>query len=287
MLLSKLELNGFKSFPDKTELRLDEGIMGVVGPNGCGKTNILDSIRWVLGEQRSSLLRATRINEVIFNGTLQLRSADMAEVSLTIKNNRGVLPLEYEELVVTRRLYRSGESEYLLNKSRCRLKDITELFADTGMGVHAYSIFQQGMVDAVLSDKAEERRYLFEEAAGITKYKNRKKEALKKLENTEGDLIRQVGEIGKSLGQFNRIKDVAVDKSGNIYAVDASFSNFQIFDGQGQLLLWVGSGGYDPGQFHLPMGIHVSDTDRIYVVDTYNQRLQVFRYLPAAGATTY
>jgi len=207
LLLSKLELNGFKSFPTRTELLFDEGIMGVVGPNGCGKTNILDSIRWVLGEQRSSLLRASKVNEVIFNGTTQLRSADMAEVSLTIKNNRGVLPLEYDELVVTRRLFRSGESEYLLNKSRCRLKDIINLFADTGMGAHAYSIFQQGMVDAVLSDKAEDRRYLFEEAAGITKYKNRKKEALKKLENTETDLIRLndiIAEIAKNVRSLQR-----------------------------------------------------------------------------------
>jgi len=207
LLLSKLELNGFKSFPTRTGLIFDEGIMGIVGPNGCGKTNILDSIRWVLGEQRSSLLRAAKVNEVIFNGTTQLHSADMAEVSLTIKNNRGVLPLEYDELVVTRRLFRSGESEYLLNKSRCRLKDITNLFADTGMGAHAYSIFQQGMVDAVLSDKAEDRRYLFEEAAGITKYKNRKKEALKKLENTETDLIRLsdiIAEIAKNVRSLQR-----------------------------------------------------------------------------------
>lgn len=207
MLLSKLELNGFKSFPDRIHLRFDEGIMGVVGPNGCGKTNILDSIRWVLGEQRTSLLRASKVEEVIFNGTSHLKAADMAEVTLTIKNNRGVLPLEYNEVEVTRRLFRSGESEYLLNRNRCRLKDITELFADTGMGAHAYSIFQQGMVDAILSDKTEDRRYLFEEAAGITKYKNRKKESLKKLDNTESDLIRLsdiIAEIAKNVRSLQR-----------------------------------------------------------------------------------
>jgi len=207
LLLSKLELNGFKSFPHRTELRFDEGIMGVVGPNGCGKTNILDSLRWVLGEQRASMLRGARVEEVIFNGTSQFRSSDMAEVSLTIKNNRGVLPLEYDEVVVTRRLFRSGESEYLINKNRCRLKDIINLFADTGMGTHAYSIFQQSMVDAVLSDKAEERRFLFEEAAGITKYKFRKKEALKKLENTEADVLRLndiIAEIAKNVRGLKR-----------------------------------------------------------------------------------
>ena len=207
MLLSKLEIYGFKSFPNKIALQFDEGIMAVVGPNGCGKTNILDSLRWVLGEQRSSLLRGSRVEEVLFNGTSQLRPMDMAEVSLTIKNNRGILPLEYDELVITRRLYRSGESEYLINKSRCRLKDIVELFSDTGMGTHAYSIFQQSMIDAVLSDKADERRFLFEEAAGITKYKNRKKEALKKLENTEIDLVRLndiIAEISKNVRSLKR-----------------------------------------------------------------------------------
>jgi len=207
LLLSKLELKGFKSFPNGTSLKFDEGIMGVVGPNGCGKTNILDSLRWVLGEQRSSMLRGSRVDEVLFNGTSRLRPQDMAEVNLTIKNNRGVLPLEYDEVKVSRRLFRSGESEYLINNARCRLKDIVELFSDTGMGTHAYSIFQQNMVDAVLSDKADERRFLFEEAAGITKYKNRKKEALKKLENTEIDLVRLgdiIAEISKNVRSLKR-----------------------------------------------------------------------------------
>ncbi|MEE8418242.1 MAG: AAA family ATPase, partial [candidate division Zixibacteria bacterium] len=128
MLLSRLEISGFKSFPNKTVIDFDGGITGVVGPNGCGKSNILDSIRWVLGEQRTSVLRSSRMEEVIFSGTSQLKPIGMAEVTLYIKNNRGLLPIEYDDLSITRRLYRSGESEYLLNKNQCRLKDIVELF---------------------------------------------------------------------------------------------------------------------------------------------------------------
>jgi chromosome segregation protein len=205
--LSQLEILGFKSFPEKTTLEFNGDITAVVGPNGCGKTNILDSIRWVLGEQRSSLLRSSKMEEIIFNGTAQMKPLGLAEVNLTIKNNRGILPVEYDEVVITRRLYRSGESEYLLNKSQCRLKDIMELFYDTGMGPHAYSVIQQGMVDAILSDKAEDRRNLFEEAAGVTKYKHRKKEAIAKLEATRADLLRLgdiIVEIEKQVGALRR-----------------------------------------------------------------------------------
>ena len=207
MYLSQLEILGFKSFPEKTILEFNGDVTAVVGPNGCGKTNILDSIRWVLGEQRTSALRSTKMEEVIFNGTAQLKPLGLAEVNLTIKNNRGILPVEYDEIVITRRLFRSGESEYLLNKSQCRLKDIMELFYDTGMGPHAYSVIQQGMIDAILSDKAEDRRGLFEEAAGVTKYKHRKKEAIAKLEATRADLLRLgdiIVEIEKQVGQLRR-----------------------------------------------------------------------------------
>ena len=207
MYLSQLEIIGFKSFPEKTTLDFDGDVTAVVGPNGCGKTNILDSIRWVLGEQRTSTLRSSRMEEVIFNGTAQLKPMGLAEVNLTIKNNRGVLPVQFDEIVITRRLYRSGESEYLLNKNHCRLKDIMELFYDTGMGPHAYSVIQQGMVDAILSDKAEDRRSLFEEAAGVTKYKHRKKEAIAKLEATRADLLRLgdiITEIEKQVNQLKR-----------------------------------------------------------------------------------
>ncbi len=190
MYLKRLDILGFKSFADKTAVKFSDGITAIVGPNGCGKTNILDSLRWVLGEQRTSLLRGSKMEEVIFSGTNDVKPLGMAEVTLSLVNNRGVLPTEYNEVQITRRLFRSGESEYLLNKVPCRLKDITELFYDTGMGAHSYSVIQQDMIEAVISDKAEERRFLFEEAAGITKYKQRKKAALRKLEATQNDLLR-------------------------------------------------------------------------------------------------
>ena len=209
MYLSKLEILGFKSFPQKTELIFDDNLTAIVGPNGCGKTNILDAIRWVLGEQRTTLLRSNKMEEVIFNGTKDLKPLGLAEVSMTVENNKGILPIDYDQVVVTRRLFRSGESEYLLNKVSCRLKDITELFLDTGMGTHAYSVIQPEMVEAILSDRAEERRFLFEEAAGITKYKLRKKEALRKLEYTENDLLRLsdiLAEVEKQTNSLRRQK---------------------------------------------------------------------------------
>ncbi|UCE24880.1 MAG: chromosome segregation protein SMC [Candidatus Zixiibacteriota bacterium] len=190
MYLKKLDILGFKSFANKTTIHFSNGITAIVGPNGCGKTNILDALRWVLGEQKVTLLRGSKMEEVIFNGTRDMKPLGMAEVTLSLINNRGVLPTEYTEVQITRRLFRSGESEYLLNKVPCRLKDITELFYDTGVGAHSYSVIQQDMIEAVISDKAEERRFLFEEAAGITKYKQRKKAALRKLEATENDFLR-------------------------------------------------------------------------------------------------
>ena len=190
MYLKRLDILGFKSFANKTTIHFAHGITAVVGPNGCGKTNILDALRWVLGEQKTSLLRGSKMEEVIFNGTSDVKALGMAEVTLTLVNNRGVLPTEYSEIQITRRLFRSGESEYLINKVPCRLKDIHELFYDTGVGAHSYSVIQQDMIDSVISDKAEERRFLFEEAAGITKYKQRKRAALRKLDATQQDLLR-------------------------------------------------------------------------------------------------
>ena len=190
MQLAKLEIKGFKSFADKVVINFDEGITGIVGPNGCGKSNVVDSIRWVLGEQKTSALRSEKMENVIFNGTSQRSPQQMAEVSLTINNTKNILPTEYSQITITRRLYRSGESEYLLNGVTCRLKDITNLFMDTGVASNSYAIIELGMVDDLLNDKDNSRRMLFEEAAGISKFKKRKKETLKKLEDTDADLER-------------------------------------------------------------------------------------------------
>jgi chromosome segregation protein len=190
MQLSKLEIKGFKSFADKIVINFDEGITGIVGPNGCGKSNVVDSIRWVLGEQKTSALRSEKMENVIFNGTSGRSAQQLAEVSLTINNTKNLLPTEYAQVTITRRLYRSGESEYLLNGVACRLKDITNLFLDTGVASNSYSIIELGMVDDLLNDRDNSRRSLFEEAAGISKFKKRKKETLRKLEETDADLER-------------------------------------------------------------------------------------------------
>ncbi len=190
MYLAELELHGFKSFANRTRIKFDSGITAIVGPNGCGKSNIVDSIRWVLGEQRPSLLRSSAMSNVIFNGTAQKKALGLAEVSVTIENNKGILPTEYKDVTITRRLYRSGDSEYLLNNTPCRLKDIIELFMDTGMGSNAYSVIELKMVEEILNDKNNDRRKLFEEAAGVTKYKEKRRLTFKRLEETRGDLQR-------------------------------------------------------------------------------------------------
>ncbi len=207
MYLSKLEIFGFKSFARKVNLAFDAGITAIVGPNGCGKTNVVDAIRWALGEQRPTTLRSDKMEDVIFNGTKARKPLSMAEVSLTIENTKGILPTEYSEVTITRRVYRSGESEYYLNRTLCRLKDIRDLFMDTGMGADAYSVIELKMVETILSDNADERRRLFEEAAGVTKYKHRRKEAYRKLESVQHDLTRVndiVHEVQKAVNSLER-----------------------------------------------------------------------------------
>jgi chromosome segregation protein len=190
LFLKRLELSGFKSFADRTELEFVTGITGVVGPNGSGKSNISDSIRWVLGEQSAKSLRGGNMQDIIFAGSDTRKAVNYADVSLTLDNADHALSLDFSEVTVTRRLHRSGESEYFINKQACRLKDITELFMDTGIGREAYSIIGQGRIDEILSSRSEDRRGIFEEASGIVKFKSRKREAQKRLEETEQNLLR-------------------------------------------------------------------------------------------------
>jgi len=204
--LSRLEIFGFKSFAQKIDIEFGDGITAVVGPNGCGKTNVVDAIRWVLGEQRAGALRGGKMEDVIFAGAPTRKPLGMAEVSLMIENTRNILPIEFSEVTVTRRLFRSGESDYLLNKIPCRLMDITNLFMDTGMGPHAYAVIEQGMVDAILSERTEDRRRLFEEAAGITKYKIRRRAAWTKLTSVQQDLLRIEDIIGEVEGRVESLK---------------------------------------------------------------------------------
>ncbi len=190
MRLKQLEIKGFKSFADKTIVNFDEGITGIIGPNGCGKSNIIDSIRWVIGEQKISALRSENLDALVFNGSKNRSPSGMAEVSLTFENTRNLLPTEFSTVTVTRRFYKNGDSEYRLNDVSCRLKDIHNLFLDTGISTDSYAIIELGMVDDIIKDKENSRRRMLEQAAGITIYKTRKKEAKLKLDATEQDLAR-------------------------------------------------------------------------------------------------
>ncbi len=207
MFLSKLELLGFKSFAIKTELTFNGGITAVVGPNGCGKTNVLDSIRWVLGEQRTSMLRSDSMENVIFNGAKNRKPLGMAEVTITIKNDKGLLPIDYSEVSITRRVFRSGESEYFINRNQCRLKDIQDMLMDSGMAATAYSVIELKMVEDILRENTDERRKMFEEASGVTKYKARRRAALGKLDDVQRDLLRVndlIAEIEKKVNSLER-----------------------------------------------------------------------------------
>jgi chromosome segregation protein len=221
MHLQSLELFGFKSFADKTVFNFHEGVTAIVGPNGCGKSNVLDAVKWALGEQSAKSLRGDEMADVIFNGADTRKPVGFAEVSLTFTDCGEELGIEWHDVRVTRRIYRDGNSEYLLNKTPCRLRDIQGLFADTGIARTAYSMMEQGRIDMILSSRPEDRRAVFEEAAGITKYKTQKREALRKLEATEANLLRigdvikevkrQIGSLQRQAGKARRYQALHAD----------------------------------------------------------------------------
>lgn len=213
MRLKSLELKGFKSFAHDTVIHFGEDVIGIVGPNGSGKSNIVDAIRWVLGEQKTKELRLEKMQNVIFNGTKKRKPAPMAQVTLTFENTKNILPTEYANVAIARILYQSGESEYRLNNVVCRLKDITNLFLDTGIGSHSYAIIALGMVDDILNDRENSRRYMIEQAAGVSKYKNRKNETLNKLESTTQDL--------------ERVEDLLFEIEGNLKQLESQAKRTQ------------------------------------------------------------
>ena len=190
MYLKCIEIQGFKSFANKIRFDFHNGITGIVGPNGSGKSNVADAVRWVLGEQRVKQLRGSSMQDVIFNGTESRKPMGYAYVAITLDNSDHKLPTDYQEVTVARKIYRSGETEYLMNGAPCRLRDIHELFYDTGIGKEGYSIIGQGQIDRILSDKPEDRRELFDEAVGIVKFKRRKDSTLKKLASEKDNLVR-------------------------------------------------------------------------------------------------
>src|SRR3954467_3069827 len=226
MHLHSLELIGFKSFADKTLFEFHEGVTAIVGPNGCGKSNLLDAIKWVLGEQSAKSLRGGEMADVIFNGTDNRKPLGFAEVSLTFTDCATELGVDWHDVRVTRRVYRDGNSEYFLNKTGCRLRDIQNLFADTGVARSAYSMMEQGKIDMILSSRPEDRRTVFEEAAGITKYKTQKREALRKLEATEANLLRIgdiIKEVKRQIGSLQR-------QAGKARRYQALHTDLQILD---------------------------------------------------------
>ena len=214
MYISEIKIHGFKSFAQKEVLKLGRGITAIVGPNGCGKTNIIDAVRWVLGEQKYSVLRGAKMEDVIFNGTKEAKALSVCQVTMIVYNNSGKLPIEYNDIEITRRVYRDGVSEYFLNKTQCRLKDILNLFVDTGMGADAYSVIELKMIEQILSESGNDRRKMFEEASGINKYRKQRTSTIKRFERTRQDIERvddiineveeKVHSLKLQLKRFNR-----------------------------------------------------------------------------------
>src|SRR5258708_3143330 len=252
MKIKKLELSGFKSFVDKTVVHFDHDVLAIVGPNGCGKSNIVDAIRWCMGEQSAKHLRGRSMEDVIFSGSESRAGNDYAEVTLTFENDSGDVPVEYRdypEIAVTRRLNRSGDSDYLINRTPVRLKDVTDLFLGTGAGTKAYSIVEQGKIGLIVSAKPEDRRLLIEEAAGITKFKSRKKQAEKKMELTQPNLLRGgdlVADLDRSLALLKR----QAAKAERYVAYRGELEDLQLPDASHRYLELPGRIKFQPAYAH-------------------------------------
>ena len=243
MKITKLELKGFKSFPDKTVFDFKPGITAIVGPNGCGKSNVFEAMRWAMGEQRVRSLRGKKMEDVIFNGSESRKPVGMAEVRLVLSNTEGLAPAsmaDYDEIMITRRLFRDGESQYEINNVPCRLSDVTDFFLDTGVGRNSYAIIEQGRVDMIVASKPEDRRVLIEEAAGINRYKSRREAALKKLEQTSQNLLRindVIGEVKRQSASLKRQASKAQryrDLSDRLHELDIALHAYKCHELQRQ-----------------------------------------------------
>ncbi|MGL4981914.1 MAG: chromosome segregation SMC family protein, partial [Treponemataceae bacterium] len=227
MFLKSLDIFGFKSFADRTRIEFSDGITALLGPNGCGKSNVVDAVKWVLGEQAAKTMRAEKMEDIIFNGTETRKALNVAEVTLTISNEQSLLPIDLSEITIRRRLYRSGESEYYINGQQTKLKDVRELFWDTGVGKAAYSVMEQGKIDQILSSKPEDRRYLFEEAAGITRFKAKRAEAERKLQKTEENMKQVEGILGEVRRKYESLK-VQADKTISYRALKEEVFHYEL-----------------------------------------------------------
>ena len=270
MFLKHLEIYGFKSFADKTRVEFSDGITALLGPNGCGKSNVVDAVKWALGEQATKALRAEKMEDVIFNGTETRKAVNVAEVVLTLANDAGLLPLDVPEIEIKRRLYRSGESEYFINSAAVRLKEIRELFWDTGVGKTAYSVMEQGKIDQILSSKPDDRRYLFEEAAGITRFKVKGQEAERKLQRTEENMRQIEGILGEVKRSYESLK-VQSEKTMKYRALKDE--NFQYeLDIQ---LLRLKNFRYEKDEINESLKKKNADRDKLSAeMDSLNQKLE-------------
>ncbi|MCR4938473.1 MAG: AAA family ATPase [Treponemataceae bacterium] len=227
MFLKSLDIFGFKSFADRTHIEFADGITALLGPNGCGKSNVVDAVKWVLGEQGAKNMRAEKMEDVIFNGTMTRKPLNVAEVTLTISNEQGLLPLDLSEITIKRRLFRSGEGEYWINGTQAKLKDVRELFWDTGVGKAAYSVMEQGKIDQILSSKPDDRRYIFEEAAGITRFKARRAEAERKLERTQENMRQVEGILGEVKRSYDALK-IQADQTNKYRELKEKIFNLEL-----------------------------------------------------------